>query len=53
MKKRGKKVKQIDYEALERVRLSNMQQIVKNLNDDACNLTSCEIRMYILDAIGV
>jgi hypothetical protein len=51
MKKRGKKVKVIDYEALERVRAYTMKQIVKFLNDDSCNLSSCEIRKHLLDAI--
>lgn len=52
MKRRIKKCKSIDYEALEKVRIYTMEQIVKCLNDDACNLTSCEIRMYLLDTIG-
>lgn len=51
MKKRGKKVKVIDYEAMERLRVYTMEQIVKCLNDDACNLSSCEIRKYMLDVI--
>jgi hypothetical protein len=51
MKKRGKKVKAIDYDAIERLRVYTMEQIVKCLNDDACNLSSCEIRKHLLDAI--
>lgn len=51
MKKRGKKVKVIDYEALERVRVYTMEQIVKCLNDDSCGLSSCEIRKHLLDEI--
>lgn len=51
MKKRGKKVKIIDYEAIERLRVYTMEQIVKCLNDDACNLSSCEIRKYMLDEV--
>lgn len=51
MKKRGKKVKAIDYEAIERLRVYTMEQIVKCLNDDACNLSSCEIRKYMFDEV--
>lgn len=52
MKKRGKKVKAIDYEAIERLRVYTMKQIVECLNDDSCNLSSCEIRKHLLDAVG-
>lgn len=48
MKKKTKKYK-INYEALERVRAYTMEQILKCLNDDACNFSSCEIRKYMLD----
>ena len=41
----------VNYEALERVRVYTMEQIVKCLNDDSCNLSSCEIRKHLLDAI--
>ena len=51
MKKRGKKVKTIDYEEIERLRVYTMEQIVKCLNDDSCQLSSCEIRMYMLNEI--
>ncbi len=51
MKKRGKKVKAIDYKAIERLRVYTIEQIVKCLNDDACNLSSCEIRKYMLDEV--
>ena len=50
MKKKAKKYK-INYEALEKVRAYTMEQIVKCLNDDACNLSSCEIRKYMLDEV--
>lgn len=55
MKKRVNKKSdnRVDYEALEIVRAYTIEQIVKQLNDDACNMSSCQIRMYILDAIGV
>ena len=51
MKKRGKKVKVINYEAIERLRVYTMEQIVKCLNDDSCNLSSCEIRKNLLDSL--
>lgn len=49
----GKKIKKysINYEALERIRVYEMNQIVKCLNDDVCNLSSCEIRKHLLDNI--
>ena len=49
-----KKVKRysIDFDALERVRVYEMEQIVKCLNDDSRNLSSFEIRNHFLDAIG-
>ena len=50
MKKKTKKYK-INYEALERVRVYTMEQIVKCLNDDSCNLSSCEIRKHLLDSL--
>ena len=50
MKKKTKKYK-INYEALERVRVYTMEKIVKCLNDDSCQLSSCEIRMYMLNEI--
>ena len=52
MKKRGKKVKVINYEAIERLRVYTMKQILECLNDDSCNLSSCEIRKHLLDAVG-
>lgn len=50
MRKKIKKYS-INYEGLERVRVYTMEQIVKCLNDDSCNLSSCEIRMYMLNEI--
>lgn len=49
MRKKFKKYS-VNYEALERVRTYTMEQIVKCLNDDSCNLSSCEIRKHLLDA---
>lgn len=48
-----KKVKRysIDFDSLERIRVYTMEQIVKCLNDDACNLSSCEIRKHLLDSL--
>ena len=50
----GKKIKKysIDFDALERVRVYTMKHIVECLNDDSCNLSSCEIRKHLLDAVG-
>lgn len=50
MRKKFKKYS-VNYEALERVRIYAMEQMVKFLNDDSCNLSSCEIRKHLLDAI--
>ena len=50
MKKKFKKYS-VNYEALERIRTYTMEQIVKCLNDDSCQLSSCEIRKHLLDAI--
>ena len=50
MRKKIKKYS-INYEGLEKVRVYTMEQIVKCLNDDSCNLSSCEIRKHLLDAI--
>lgn len=51
MRKKVKKYS-IDFDALERVRVYTMKQIVECLNDDSCNLSSCEIRKHLLDAVG-
>ena len=51
MRKKFKKYS-VNYEALERVRVYEMEQIVKCLNADSCKLSSCEIRKHFLDAIG-
>lgn len=53
MKKNKAKRNRIDYKALEMVRVYTMEQIVKMLNDSTCNMSSCEIRKYVLDAIDV
>ena len=50
MRKKFKKYS-VNYEALERVRVYTMEQIVKYLNDDSCNLSSCEIRKHLLDSL--
>lgn len=49
-----KKVKRysIDFDALERFRVYEMEQMVRLLDDDSCKLSSCEIRKHFLDAIG-
>lgn len=52
MKKRVKKNKNVDFMKVEMDRINVMENIVKCLNDDSCHLSSCEIRMYTLDAIG-
>ena len=48
-----KKIKRysIDFDALERVRVYEMEQMVRLLDDDSCKLSSCEIRKHFLDAI--
>lgn len=51
MKKKIKKNNRIDYNALEVVRVNIVEHLVKYLNDDACRLSSCEIRKYILDYV--
>ena len=51
MRKKVKKYS-IDFDVLERVRVYTMKQIVECLNDDSCNLSSCEIRKHLLDAVG-
>lgn len=51
MRKKVKKYS-IDFDTLERVRVYTMKQIVECLNDDSCNLSSCEIRKHLLDAVG-
>lgn len=53
MKKIKIKNNRIDYNALEMVRTNTIEYLVKHLNDDSCNLSSCEIRKYVLDAMGV
>ena len=50
MRKKFKKYS-VNYEALERVRVKTMEQIVKCLNDDSCQLSSCEIRKHLLDSL--
>ena len=50
MRKKFKKYR-VNYEALERVRTYTMEQIVKCLNDDSCQLSSCEIRKHLLDSL--
>ena len=49
----GKKIKKysVNYEALERIRVYEMEQMVRLLEDDYCKLSSCEIRKHFLDAI--
>lgn len=51
MKKKIKRNKKVDFVLLEKNRVSIIKEMVKVLNDDACNLSSCEIRKYILDAM--
>ena len=50
MRKKIKKYS-VNYEALERIRVYEMEQMVRFLEDDSCNLSSCEIRKHLLDAI--
>ena len=52
MKKKFKKYS-VNYESLNRVRTYTMEQIVKCLNDDSCNLSSCEIRKYVFDVLDM
>ena len=49
----GKKIKKysVNYEALERIRVYEMEQMVRFLEDDSCKLSSCEIRKHLFDAI--
>lgn len=51
MKKKIKRNKKVDFVLLEKNRVSIIKEMVNVLNDDACNLSSCEIRKYILDAM--
>lgn len=51
MKKKIKRNKKVDFVLLEKNRVSIIKEIVNVLNDDACNLSSCEIRKYIFDEI--
>lgn len=46
------KIYSIDFDALERVRVYEMEHMVRLLDDDSCKLSSCEIRKHFLDAIG-
>lgn len=51
MKKRGKKVKTVDYENIKQSKIALLTKLVDKLDDNSLKLSSCEIRMYILDAI--
>lgn len=53
MKKKVKKNKKVDFALIEKNRVSTIKDMVNVLNDDACILSSCEIRKYILDAMYV
>lgn len=51
MKKKIKRNKKVDFVLLEKNRVSIIKEMVNALNDDACNLSSCEIRKYMLDEV--
>lgn len=51
MKKKIKRNKKVDFVLLEKNRVATIKDMVNVLNDDACILSSCEIRKYILDAM--
>ena len=51
IKKKVKKVRKIDFKAIEQQRLSTMNNIVNSLNDDVCNISSCKLRMLIFDEV--
>lgn len=51
MRKKVRKNKKVDFALIENNRVSTMKDMVNVLNDDACVLSSCEIRKYILDAM--
>lgn len=50
MRKKVKRYK-VDFDELERMRVYTINSIVKNLNEDSCSLSSCEIRKCLLDAV--
>lgn len=51
MKKKIKKNRSVDFKSIEINRVSVVSNIVNSLNDDSCVLSSCEIRLYILNAM--
>lgn len=53
MKKSKKMVSIKDFEATKEARVSLLTRLVKLLDDDSQRLTSCEIRMYLLDAMDL
>lgn len=53
MKKRGKKIKTVDYESLKQAKIALLTKIVDSLDDNLCSMSSCEIRLRLLDIMDV
>jgi hypothetical protein len=51
MKKRSKKTIIQDFESEKQAKMALLSKIVDKMDDESLILTSCEIRMYLLDII--
>lgn len=53
MKKRAKKAIKRDFESERQSRLALLSKLMNRINDESLNMTSCELRMYLLDIIDI
>lgn len=53
MKKRSRKSAKKDFEAERQARLALLSRLVDKLDDDSLKISSCELRMYLLDVIDI
>lgn len=51
MKKKVRKYKKFDYEAVKKLRDEVLTNLVNMINDDEMKMSSCEIRMRLLNAV--
>ena len=51
MKKKVRKYKKFDYEAEKKMRDEMLTNLVNMINDDEMKMSSCEIRVRLLNAI--
>lgn len=53
MKKEVKKRINRDFESERQSRLALLSKLMDRINDESLKITSCELRMYLLDVIDI